>query len=385
MRKLVFCTNSTGIMGGREKTFADKLNYLVANTEYKIYVISRLQQNKPHFYPLSIPSEQFYDLNIDYCIEGNSVLRFIKRIIRIRKHRINLAKIVHKINPDILVLNSQEDVFATSYIHKNVRIIYEEHNVYNYFTNKLLRQSYSGYSLWLRLWKHFFMNRLFEYKLSKMDAIISLTHKAGSYHTNENVYILNNPLGEEYRTTGRTLKTKKIIAVGRLSAEKRFNLFIDACALIKDKLLDWTFHIYGDGEEYDNLTEKIRDYGLNNTMFIHKGLSELLAIYQESDICIVTSLFESYGMVLVEAMSQYVACISFAINFGPLELIKNNLNGILVMDDNVNKLAEVVLQVAGNVHLRNQIANKGHDSVVPLFLNNTMPKYVFLLEKLAKK
>lgn len=388
MIKIAFCTNSTGILGGREKVFADKINYLISSTKFDIYIITRSQGKKHHFYPLNMHADKCFDLNINYenIDNKNPIIRFIKRNYLMHKHKVALSNIINIIQPDIVVINSPEDVFIINGLPQNIRTLYEEHNIINYFTHNLLKQYHKGFVLKICQLKLFINNIIFEKKLKELDRIICLTKIAKQYHDiANNITVLGNPLGEEYKKKSIHSKQNKIIAVGRLSAEKRFHLFIEVCNQICNKLPNWTFHIYGEGSEYNRLNELIRKFKLQETLFIHKNEYNMLQAYQEASICVITSLFESYCMVLTEAMSQEVACVSFAIAPGPKELISNNVNGILVSDGNVQEMSEAILKLANNKQLRKDLARNGVRYTSNLFMDNIMPDYISILSSLIKK
>ncbi len=150
--------------------------------------------------------------------------------------------------------------------------------------------------------------------------------------TFEKIYVQNN------------LKVKNIISVGRLSPEKGFSDLIDIMKLVVEKDKDIKLHICGDGEEKEKLLKKIDDYNLNSNVKILGFLNpdKLNEEYKSASLYVMTSFEESFGLVLIEAMSRGIPCFAFDSALGACEIINEN-NGLLVKDRNKEKMAEEII------------------------------------------
>jgi glycosyltransferase involved in cell wall biosynthesis len=142
--------------------------------------------------------------------------------------------------------------------------------------------------------------------------------------------------------TSISLGAEYIVAVGRLAKIKQFDVLINS---YKNSILpqhDIKLLILGEGDEKNNLNQLIKD--LNLEEFIHlKGFKNNAFIYiKEAKALVMSSKSEGFPMVLIEALALETPIVSFDCKSGPSEIIKQNLNGILVENQNSIKLTEAL-------------------------------------------
>ena len=388
--KLMFCTMSTSIMGGREKVFADKVNYLHNTEKYDLYIVTTNQVGLEDFYLIDLCEKKRFDLNIDYSrIELlNPVMRLIARHKVRQTHKQKLSEIIAQVMPDIIVINSMSEVFFLNDIKGKAKLIFEEHTGFRFSRKMEVTHLYTGFSMYLRLIRWKLLDCKIEKKLKNFDKIICLTHTAKEMHDYaiySRVEVLGNPLSSCFERYQSTPKKKHIIAVGRLSFEKRYDIFLKACSLIISECNGWTFHLYGDGPDLDDLKTQADLLGVDENFFFHPAQEDILSVYQDASICVITSLFESYSMVIIEAMSQEVACISVKCPTGPMELIKNHENGILLDNSDVINLSKAILHLIDNQDLRNEIGLNARDSISNYSLISIMRRYENILVGLTAR
>lgn len=124
--------------------------------------------------------------------------------------------------------------------------------------------------------------------------------------------------------------TNKIaLNVGRYTSDKRQELLIRCWAKIKNKN-GWQLWIVGEGEEKNNLEKLIDELDLKNSVVLKPATKNIESIYRKASLFLFTSRMEGFGMVLLEAMSFGIPCISFDCPSGPRDIIKNNKNGFLI-------------------------------------------------------
>ena len=133
-------------------------------------------------------------------------------------------------------------------------------------------------------------------------------------------------------------KKCRIISVGRLTPQKRFDRLIDAFALIAEKYPEWYVDIYGDGYEKEILQSQIVNMGLSHRIHILPPTSDIYTEYLQSQFFVFSSDFEGFGLVLIEAMACGIPVLSTNCQFGPSEIIENGVTGLL-SGLNVNDLA----------------------------------------------
>lgn len=136
------------------------------------------------------------------------------------------------------------------------------------------------------------------------------------------------------RDAGRTL-----LAVGRLSPEKGFDLLIEAFARVAGRHPRWNLKILGEGMLRHALTERIAARGLADRIALPGFDPHVREVMRRSDLFVLSSNFEGFPNVLLEAMAEGMACVSFDCETGPRELIRHGENGLLVPAENVPALA----------------------------------------------
>lgn len=146
-----------------------------------------------------------------------------------------------------------------------------------------------------------------------------------------------------------SLEEKRIISVGRFSKEKGYVDLIEVFKKFHDKYPDWKLDLVGDGAERNKIVDKIYEYGLIDSVNVHGYLrkDKVNELLSQASIYLMASYTESFGIVLIEAMSHGIPCIAFTSAEGANDLIQNNVNGYLVehrdFDEMVNKIEELVI------------------------------------------
>lgn len=137
------------------------------------------------------------------------------------------------------------------------------------------------------------------------------------------------------------LDNKTLIAVGRMAPEKGFSDLIDVIKEVDDK--EVVLNLFGDGQELEFLKNKVKElnlekqinfYGFKNQDFIKKYM-------QNSSLYVMTSFEESFGLVLIEAMSYGVPCIAFDSAKGAKYII-NEKNGYFIKERNKDEMANTI-------------------------------------------
>jgi glycosyltransferase involved in cell wall biosynthesis len=144
------------------------------------------------------------------------------------------------------------------------------------------------------------------------------------------------------------LTGKTVIAVGRYSYQKALDRLIDAWKIIMDRLgLDsgWRLRLVGDGETRPQLEAQIVRLGLRGSIVLGKVEKDMASVYHDASILALSSRYEGLPMVLLEAQSFGVPCVSFDCKCGPKDVIHDGENGLLVPEGDVPALAEALLKL----------------------------------------
>jgi glycosyltransferase involved in cell wall biosynthesis len=157
----------------------------------------------------------------------------------------------------------------------------------------------------------------------------------------------------------QTLKRKEIIAVGRLSHEKRFDLLIRSFQKVSKKHPEFNLYIYGEGELYHDLEKQIAECGLIGKVVLHGKAEDILGQINGAEIFIMSSEHEGMPNALIEAMAMGLACISTNFPSGGAEvLIQSGINGILIPAGDIDAMSDALIRLIENDGLRMSISRE---------------------------
>jgi len=147
-----------------------------------------------------------------------------------------------------------------------------------------------------------------------------------------------------------SLNESRVISVGRFSREKGMPDLIDVFYLAHKKNTNLKLDLVGDGAQKNMVVDKVYQYGLERDVIVHGFLSkeEIDRLLNKASLYLMTSFTESFGIVLIEAMSHGVPPLAFSSAEGARELIENGKNGYLIKDRDKEKMAERLLELIDN-------------------------------------
>ena len=152
------------------------------------------------------------------------------------------------------------------------------------------------------------------------------------------------------------LDSKTVVAVGRLTGVKQFNLLIRAFKVVVDKYPDWKLRIYGRGKAHKALRNLIFDLGLHNNVFLMGAVTPIEPEWAKASIAAVTSRLESFHIGLVEAQQVGVPVVSMACERGPVDIIKHGKDGLLTPINDIEAFADGLLRVIEDPQLAQKLS-----------------------------
>lgn len=177
------------------------------------------------------------------------------------------------------------------------------------------------------------------------------------------------------------IKSKKIIAMGRLNAQKGFDLLIEAWTKLEPDFKDWEVNIFGEGLLKEQLQKQIDNKKLKK-IYLRGYSKDVSKDMAESSIFVFSSRYEGFGLVLLEAQAIGLPCVSFNCKEGPAEIIDNGVNGFLVEPLNVDLLAEKMRALMENEELRKQFSKKSTKDLGRFERRRIMDKWDKLLSEI---
>jgi len=164
---------------------------------------------------------------------------------------------------------------------------------------------------------------------------------------------------EREKLWGRGFK-KHILAVGRLSEEKDFKTLIRAFALLPEEL-HAKLVILGDGPLREELKSSVTELGLEDCIVLPGFVSDTYPMYRSADLFVLSSLWEGFGNVIVEALECGVPVVSTRCPGGPPEILEDGRYGILVPVGDPVALAAAMLRSLSEEHDREALMMRAKD------------------------
>lgn len=376
--KIAYIYSELTISGGADRVLTDKANYL-AEHGYDITIITESQMGRPIVFPLS-PKVNLVDMGIDFNKQYEHIFLYRGFIYQrcIQQYKKKLTKVLYEIKPDIVItLMGRSLDFITSINDGSIKIG-EAHTTKAHLRSYHLLEGRGGIYKILakRLRKKQITNA------SKLNALVLLTPQdAKDWEGVTKTYVIANAIHQIPKVSG-ALTNKQAIMVGRYNDAKGYDYLTEAWAIVHQKHPDWKLNIYGSGELHDKVEKWIRDKHLENSMIMHEPTNQIMEKYLESSICVLSSIYEGFPLVIMEAMSCGVPCVSFDTPFGPRNIIKNGEDGILVDYLNSQALAENICKVIEDEQLRKRLGKKAKQNIQRFSQDAIMKQWTDLFDLL---
>ena len=365
MKKLLYITNAIDGSGGLERVLSVKTKVLAEKFGYEIHIITLNQKSKTDlFFPFS---EKIIQHNIE--VSGNT-FQYISKYIS------GIKKVISDVKPNIILVcdDGLKAFFLPKMLGDKISIIYERH------VSKLIEISEN---------QGFVKGVFTKLKFALMDFLakdftkfIVLTEGNKNEWKLKNLQVIPNPL-PFFPAEKSFLQNKKVIAVGKQSYQKSYDRLLKSWALLEKEFHDWELHIYGKFDEHLGLEDLAKNLKIESQVFFHPPEKNIEKKYAESSIFVLSSRYEGFGMVLIEAMSFGIPCVSFDCNYGPSDIIKNNEDGFLVKNGDEKDFAEKLQLLMKDENLRREKGEKARVNVERFLPENVVKNWDELFKKIV--
>lgn len=333
--KLLYITNGINGAGGLERVLSIKASYFAEKLGYKVTILSLNNAHIHPFYPFSDKIKM-----VSIAVGGNPIQY-------IRSYQKGIQKVVNECKPDIILVcdDGLKGFFLPTVITTQAKWIYERH------VSKLIEmrddfniiKKSSIHLKWI----------LMEFLGTKFKKFIVLTEGNKKEWTSlKNMDVIPNPLSFNPEISSN-LENKIVICVGKISYQKGQDVLIKAWEKVHNNHPDWQLHLYGK----ENLSI-LDTNNLSMNIQYFPPAKDIEDKYLESSIYVMSSRFEGFGMVLIEAMACGVPCVSFDCDYGPSDIIQDNEDGFIVDNGNINELSNHLIYLIQDANLRKAYGSK---------------------------
>lgn len=377
---IAYCIPSLDHSGGMERVLTTKANYLADQLGYHVSIILTDDKGTKPYFPLSDKVHVVQlDVNIDSLWQYPTWKRIYLYKKKMRIYQRRLDKCLNLLKPDITISLLRREINFLTKIHDGSAKVGEIH----FGRYKYREANFAFLPNFVNQWiTNRWMAQL-DRNVKRLERFVVLTHEDATYWKGmNNLTVIPNPItinnGEQSNCT-----QKRVIAVGRYTNQKGFDLLISAWKTVNKKHPDWMLNIYGGGNK-DAYQKQVEELGLTNVIKCNGPVSDIAEKYQDSSIFVLSSRFEGLPLVLMEAMSVGLAPVAFTCPCGPRDIIHDGEDGILCENGNIEKLAEGICKLIENEQLRIEMGQKAAQNIQRYTIDNIMKQWDELFQEIHK-
>lgn len=185
--------------------------------------------------------------------------------------------------------------------------------------------------------------------------------------SSKHLKVIANPISEQLLTIHRHTHTdtkKTLLSIGRLDAGKQFDLLINVFARLAQRHSDWSLRIIGEGILQAALQQQIIELGLESCVELAGRSSMIGEELARADIFALTSSYEGFPNVLLEAMVVGLPCVAFDCPSGPREMTLEGQVALLIPINDEQALTTALDKLMLDADLRATLGHQARESVI---------------------
>ena len=362
--RILYVTDALAIWGGLERVLVEKANLLATNDRYEVFMLTISQGE--HIFPFPLDKKVAHvDLNIPFYAQYQ--FSGIRRLMALRRLHCDCRKGIRQqldnIKPDVIVCPRIEFVKDICEVKGDTPLVFESHS--SFWTSRFEE---AGLLRRLHTW---WMNQ----SAKRVQAVVALTEgdAAEWRKVNKSVYVIPNVV--RVRREGvRREGGKSAVFVGRFSRQKDIGSLLAIWQMVRQCHPDWQLDVYGEkGDIEEPLWKQLHEDG--NGITIHPPTTDILDVYQQHTMLLLTSRYEPFGMVLPEAMSCGLPAVAFDCPYGPADIITDGIDGYLIKNRDVKLFADKVCILIEHPELRSEKGEFAIESSKRFAPDSIMPKW----------
>jgi len=380
--KILFVIDKMKNYAGIERILTCKMNYIATKTPHTVYLTTYEQNND--LLPFPLDTNICY-LPLDIMMPQRSKMTFVQWMKKYFEARNCFKKEfyteINNIRPDIVVSTVYSfqvlDIIIKSCYNKNIKTIVESHTKgetvtlsYKFRYNKFVFRLMS-------IWDYFIMK-----ELKHCNCVVTLTKQDMPFWSQyaKRTKVIPNMLTIVPKKV-IDYEAKRVISAGRYMTEKGFDMLLEAWYLLHQDYRDWHLYIFGNGDRtaYQEIVSK---FNLGETVHLMSATNEIAEEFSRSSIYVMSSRYEGFGLVLAEAMSCGLPCVSFDSPYGPREIIKDGEDGLLAKYKDVADLARKIKQLMSDTVTRRIMGEHAIKNIARYEPQAVMKQWITLFENL---
>jgi glycosyltransferase involved in cell wall biosynthesis len=219
--------------------------------------------------------------------------------------------------------------------------------------------------------------------------------KSAPWLKDERIKVIYHGIDPEKYSDANTIDLRKSLGftnndfiigfVGRLSVQKGIKYMLDTFKLVSDKQKNVHLVIAGTGELESKIKEFGSKYKLENNIHLLGFRADIHNLMRTFDVFLLTSLWEGFGIVLIEAMAAGKACVSTNSSSIP-EIVADSKSGILFSPENTEAIAGALIKLISDPLLREKLGKEGQKIVKQKFtIQRMISDYENLFQELIDK
>lgn len=360
-KKICFFSGDITRCGGTERVAIRIANALSETEKYEVCFLSLVEREQEPFFHVneSIPR---YKLGNRWIQPGPGYLLIIRKVYRfLLEHKIDVII-------DIDIVLDILSIPATR--HLDTKVLSWEHFNMDY-----------EFSVQYRKW-------ILRYSVKRSDYVVVLTKQdLENYQQRlgrrERIDYIYNPLDklDDFQVMDRK---KWILSVGRLVKEKGYDKLMRVAAEVLPANPDWQWLILGEGELRPDLEQFIAEHHFQNRLILTGRVSDVDSYLRQGSLFVSTSVFEGFGMNILEAKRMGVPCVSFSIT-GPQEILRDGVDGYLIPPFRCDEMVEKINHLISDSDTREEFSKQAAASIEAFEISKILDQWLGILKQLTEE
>ena len=380
--RILFVIDKMQNYAGIERILSCKMNYISEQTTHNVFLTTYDQQSKG--LPFQLHDKILYQpIHVPMPLRNQMTMTcWLRSYIQARcQFKRLFLSLLNEIRPDIVICTVYSfqvlDIIINVCHKHSIRTIMESHTKgetvtmahkfkYNRHLHKLLS-----------LWDYHIMK-----SLHYCSCVVTLTRQDVPFWQRyiQRIEVIPNMLTITPKSVS-DYGVKRVISAGRYMSEKGFDRLLKAWNLINDSLCDWELYIFGNGDRtpYQKIVDRLQ---LGENIHLMPATEDIAEEFSKSSIYVMSSRYEGFGLVLAEAMSCGLPCISFDCPYGPREIITDGEDGLLAENGNIEVLAQKIEQLMSDEELRKDMGTKAIQNISRFKPETIMAQWINLFNNI---